>query len=432
MTVHTDGWAPTPPPDAINGDLEQVLAPVDTLRRAWEESIDRATGREFDEARQRSLRRHAIETGVIEQLYDIGWGVTEALVAEGLSASVAEREGGVDAGALAVIRSQFDALNHLAESVHDGQPLTSSFIRQLHQALCRTQSTYQATDPRGAIVHRPLHLGTWKTLPNHAVTEDGQQISFAPPEQVDAEIDRLVGWEADAGGLHPVVRAAWLHYAFVSIHPFDDGNGRVARALALLVLLRHHYAPLVVDRALRDLDAAGRADSAARLATALNERIHHLLTGLGSSLEEQFRGLDASARVRVFSAAPPDERARWWRAQIVRIARREDFHANVADGTWWCQLRLRVLGADLRYVAVVQKVGQGETGVLALTVFAESVPTQQDDSTAASPEPLLKESQGESVTLVHSDELDARWDEVHGVVDRTLAASIAEFAEGLG
>ncbi|MGL5863946.1 MAG: hypothetical protein ACRCY9_22110, partial [Phycicoccus sp.] len=154
--------------------------------------------------------------------------------------------------------------------------------------------------------------------------------------------------------------------------------------------------------------------------------------GLGKALEEQFRGLDTRAHARIYSAAPPDERARWWRAQIVRTARREDFHANLADGTWWSQLRLRVLGADLRYVAVVQKVGQGETGVLALTVFAESVPADPDDSTASSFEPLLKGSQGESVTLVHSDELGARWNEVNGVIDRTLAASIAEFAEGLG
>lgn len=48
--------------------------------------------------------------------------------------------------------------------------------------------------------------------------------------------------------VHPVVKAAWLHHRFVQIHPFADGNGRVARALTLLTLEKHHYAPLVIDR----------------------------------------------------------------------------------------------------------------------------------------------------------------------------------------
>src|SRR5262249_51820225 len=39
-----------------------------------------------------------------------------------------------------------------------------------------------------------------------------------------------------------------LHHRFIQIHPFEDGNGRVARVLTLLVLLLAHYAPLVVDR----------------------------------------------------------------------------------------------------------------------------------------------------------------------------------------
>src|SRR6266704_240630 len=72
--------------------------------------------------------------------------------------------------------------------------------------------------------------------------------------------DRVVPWKAveplapiNAGydataDAHPVIRAAWLHHRFVAIHPFQDGNGRVARALTLLVLLRAHYAPLVVGR----------------------------------------------------------------------------------------------------------------------------------------------------------------------------------------
>jgi len=74
-----DRWREVEPPPPINGDLEQVLQSVDALRAAWEDALATATLREFSEARRRSLRRHAIETGIIERLYDIDWGVTEAV-----------------------------------------------------------------------------------------------------------------------------------------------------------------------------------------------------------------------------------------------------------------------------------------------------------------------------------------------------------------
>ena len=44
------------------------------------------------------------------------------------------------------------------------------------------------------------------------------------------------------------IEAAWLHHAFTQIHPFQDGNGRVARALASLVFIKNGFFPLVVSR----------------------------------------------------------------------------------------------------------------------------------------------------------------------------------------
>lgn len=118
-----DHWGDVEPLPPVNGDLAGVLASVDTLRSAWADALSRVTPNELAEARQRSLRRHAIETGIIERLYDIDWGVTEALIAEGLTAEVAIREGGVDEDTLAIIRSQHEALEFLAEVVREGQDL---------------------------------------------------------------------------------------------------------------------------------------------------------------------------------------------------------------------------------------------------------------------------------------------------------------------
>lgn len=67
-------------------------------------------------------------------------------------------------------------------------------------------------------------------------------------------------WRPD---VPPEVEAAWLHQRFAQIHPFQDGNGRVARALASLVFLRAGWFPLVVHRDDRGeyIDCLEQADS---------------------------------------------------------------------------------------------------------------------------------------------------------------------------
>jgi hypothetical protein len=54
--------------------------------------------------------------------------------------------------------------------------------------------------------------------------------------------------EHESRGIEPEVEAAWLHHRFTQIHPFADGNGRVARAIATLVLIKSEWFPLIVNR----------------------------------------------------------------------------------------------------------------------------------------------------------------------------------------
>src|SRR5207247_10185452 len=67
----------------------------------------------------------------------------------------------------------------------------------------------------------------------------------------DSEIDKLLGLLQEYKGEDPIVVSAWLQHRFTQIHPYQDGNGRVARALTTLILLRADLLPLVVDRDLR-------------------------------------------------------------------------------------------------------------------------------------------------------------------------------------
>jgi len=76
---------------------------------------------------------------------------------------------------------------------------------------------------------------------------------YCPPEHVAAEMDRLIAMHEShrTKDVVPEIEAAWLHHRFAQIHPFQDGNGRVARAVASLIFLRTNWFPLVINRDVR-------------------------------------------------------------------------------------------------------------------------------------------------------------------------------------
>lgn len=93
--------------------------------------------------------------------------------------------------------------------------------------------------------------GSYKTAPNNVVAfdEDGKQIGIvfetATPFDTPRLMTELVTWVAEATGdrrLHPLLLVAIFTVVFLEIHPFQDGNGRLSRILAMLMLLRAGYA----------------------------------------------------------------------------------------------------------------------------------------------------------------------------------------------
>lgn len=69
------------------------------------------------------------------------------------------------------------------------------------------------------------------------------EVSFKPPRAIEVEwqIKDLVEFIHEEKEIHPVLKAGIVHYEFVRIHPFLDGNGRVGRALSMLVLFAEGY-----------------------------------------------------------------------------------------------------------------------------------------------------------------------------------------------
>ncbi|MDE6396681.1 MAG: Fic family protein, partial [Muribaculaceae bacterium] len=86
--------------------------------------------------------------------------------------------------------------------------------------------------------------------PNSVITRYGDRFEYASPEETPALMADLVDWYNKAeqtGKLTPIELAAIFHYRYIRIHPFEDGNGRIARLMVNYILSRHGY-PMIVVR----------------------------------------------------------------------------------------------------------------------------------------------------------------------------------------
>ena len=200
-------WRPTKPLDpSLVELLRHDLAALDRLQDLWTDfaaSLDEADRLSL---RRRTLRRHAIETGILERLYQIDRGVTETLVAEGLTREAIARAGGeLSPGVLPMLEAQLEGLNMVADYVREDHILTTSFVKQLHALITRAQTSYDATDALGRPFQAKLNHGSYKTLPNNVIRADGSLLEFAPPEQVDGEVESLVSLYNGMADVHPIV-----------------------------------------------------------------------------------------------------------------------------------------------------------------------------------------------------------------------------------
>jgi Fic family protein len=222
---------------------------LSALVNVWQEQRQRLeTADTYKQFMEQMRRQVAIETGVIERLYTLDRGVTRLLIEQGIDSALIPHnaQGRAPEEVIALIRDQKQAIDAVFDYVGSQRPLTVFFIKQLHQLLTRNQDTVEAIDMFGRLGQTPLIKGDWKIQPNNPTRPDGALHPYCPPEHVAAEMDRLIEMHQAHDNLSPEVSAAWLHHRFTQIHPFQDGNGRVARLIASLVLIKAGWFPLVI------------------------------------------------------------------------------------------------------------------------------------------------------------------------------------------
>ena len=371
----------------------------------------------------------AIETGIIERLYVLDRGITETLIELGLEhLHQFHQRGAVSQDAVRLIEDQREALEFVFQFVRQERELTLSYIKELHQLLTRHQETSEAVDPSGKKVRIPLLRGDWKKQGNNPTLPDGRVHEYCPTDFVQDEMEQLLSWHNDhvRAGVSVEVEAAWLHHRFTQIHPFQDGNGRIARALATIVFLRAEYLPLVIrdtehrekyldalsqadvgelgalvglfaDIQIRDMSNAIqtlrelRGEGISKIASSAAQRVkvrqleteqeveqltERLLSVTQNRLEEiraelelsfHQEGIDIEARVLRNS---PDT-ATWWNYQIIETAKHFGYRADLTRYRAWTQLRLRLdaLGITQTNVIVSFHHKGAVPGLMVTTVF---------------------------------------------------------------
>jgi len=192
-----------------------------------------------------AVRAAALDTGAIEGLYSVDRGFTMTVALQSLTWEQAIEERG--AGVRALFEAQLAAYELVLDAVTRDRPITEVWIRNLHETLCAPQKTYRVLTDLGW-QDQELPKGQYKARPNHVHLTDGTFHSYAPVDRVADEMHRLIEQirTPEFEAAHPVLQASYCHYAFVVIHPFADGNGRVARALSSTFFYRAQSIPLVI------------------------------------------------------------------------------------------------------------------------------------------------------------------------------------------
>lgn len=241
--------------------IEDLPADWSTLRsdelaallRVWKVQRTRLDGTAaLAEFQARMIRSWSIETGILERLYTLDLGVTLTLVERGFDAALIGH-GDTDlppSQLITILGDHREAAEGLFQFVKQERTLSQTHIRALHQVITRHQDAVDAIDTPGNAVRVPLLKGAYKKLPNNPGTPGTAEVrhEYCPPEHVESEMQRLVELHLNHTDVPFEIEAAWLHHRFAQIHPFQDGNGRVARALATLVCLRAGAFPLMIQR----------------------------------------------------------------------------------------------------------------------------------------------------------------------------------------
>lgn len=218
------------------------------------------------------------------------------------------------------------------------RPLTEYFIRELHHILLREDYEVQKQDNNGNVVRYIVHAGTYKTRPNSVITQTGERFDYASPEETPALMSDLIAWYNDAvqkNELSPIELASIFHYRYIRIHPFEDGNGRIARLLVNYILHRANYPMIIIRSDDKDkyLSVLNQCDIEVGLAPAVGASAE--LNQISPFVEYMKRCLWRALDIRIRAAKGEDieEEDDWKKNILLKAQQRKEKPARTKEFT---------------------------------------------------------------------------------------------------
>lgn len=215
-------------------DIKEAFDLIDDLRLQIEKK--KPYNKEYWSAIQEKLRidwtydSNAIEGSSLTR------GETLFFLKEGLTVEGKPFKDFLDA------RNHAEAIDWLYDVIKDNRSVTPGLLKEINALLLSGVKNTAAIDEAGRKVRKPVHPGKYKTLPNHVLQIEGTIHFYTDPIHVPNEMEILCRWiDENMEKKHPVLVSAIAHYNLVRIHPFDDGNGRGARILMNLILIKRDY-----------------------------------------------------------------------------------------------------------------------------------------------------------------------------------------------
>jgi Fic family protein len=220
---------------AFRWSAEALMQPLSEVRHAQGQLLGRFEALGFSLAEQASfdtLTRDVIETSEIEG---------EILDVAQVRSSVARRLG-VDIGALTPADRHVDGVVDMTLDAtrNHAAPLTKDRLFGWHAALF----------PGGRSGMNRIRVGDWRDdrrgpmqVLSGPMGRERVHYRAPPASRLDVEMNTFLAWFNQPPVSDPVLKAAVAHLWFITIHPFDDGNGRIARAIADLALTRSEGSP---------------------------------------------------------------------------------------------------------------------------------------------------------------------------------------------
>ena len=488
-------WRPIEPLSDLERQIDLAgMRPLYENWRASKKRLQQSSPTQLADFNHRLIRRLSIETGILERLYHLDRRTTEALVAHGFAEELVTRSNTNIEPALLIdlLRDQESAIQLVIDCIAETRDRTKGLIHELHAILTNHQPTTTALDQFGRLMEIPLLKGAYKQQPNNPRRPDGAIHEYCPPLHVDSEMSNLLNWLSQYTGDDPIIVATWLHHRFTQIHPYQDGNGRVARALTTMVLLRSDLLPLVIDRDLRveyidalesadlgelaplagmfarlernailqafsvdaDSDIARHRTSTADVINSLadkfakrkEQKIAELrnVNGVARELRDQARAsLIASfneieltvadvgpTEVFVHEGGSDHNNAHWYKSEVVSSAKEAGKVANFSEDHYFVKASIRANRERLVFITSFHHVGRELTGIMETTAFSR-FESYEDSEDRESVEGKFVLCSMEPFVFTHQTNTNEIRDAFARWLDQALAVAIKEYGDRL-